>query len=79
MKTTIIPSEDLQKFSLHFDDLTPSEFDSLRIILYNLVKEKAVLESLNLEDLGIKALISKVLERDEKKGLVDFVSSGFPH
>ena len=59
MKTTIIPSKDLNEFSLHFDEMTPGEFDSLRIILLTLVKEKNVLDSLNPEDLGLRTLIEK--------------------
>jgi hypothetical protein len=57
MKITILPSENLEEFGLHFDQLTPLEFDSLRTILFTLVKEKSVLDSINLEDIGLKKLI----------------------
>lgn len=62
MKTKIIPSNDLKSFSLHFDEMTPQEFDSLRILLQTLCKEKKVLDSIDLDSLGLKTLIEKASE-----------------
>ena len=57
MKTSIIPNKDLTKFSLHFDEMTPQEMDSLRIILQTLVKEKSVLDSIDINAIGLNTLI----------------------
>ena len=59
MQVALTPSQDLKSYSIHFDDLTPAEFDSLRILLYTLIKEQSVLASIPLEAFSLKKLLEQ--------------------
>ena len=54
----------LSDFSMHIDNMSVQEFDSMRIILLTLAREMKNLAALDVNDLSLQTLINQISKKE---------------